>query len=135
VPTPSPPRLTVLTHGLTPRYGHLTWEWIAGLRSVIHPALFAAPLYLLKLARIDSTTTISVAASLLQSTAAAATDNYVYLLTSKLYGLETARCDSSPQCSPRHLQHDSHTLHQFSGTPEGRLPSGIPHAYHTAHPD
>ncbi len=26
------------------RYGHLTWEWGAGIRSYLHPLLFAAPL-------------------------------------------------------------------------------------------
>ena len=26
------------------RYGHLTWEWGAGIRSYVHPLLFAAPL-------------------------------------------------------------------------------------------
>lgn len=25
-------------------YGHLTWEWGAGIRSYMHPLLFAAPL-------------------------------------------------------------------------------------------
>ncbi len=30
------------------RYGHLTWEWAAGLRSYAHPLLFATLYSLLK---------------------------------------------------------------------------------------
>lgn len=42
-----------VAHSMVFGYGHLTWEWQAenALRSVLYPALFAAPMYLLKVGR------------------------------------------------------------------------------------
>jgi phosphatidylinositol glycan class B len=62
------------------RYGHLTWEWAAGIRSYVHPLLFALPYALLKGLHLDSTWAITRVPLLVQALAAAATDLYVVRL-------------------------------------------------------
>lgn len=36
------------------RYGHLTWEWKKGIRSYLHPLLFAALYKVLAFLRLDT---------------------------------------------------------------------------------
>ena len=36
------------------RYGHLTWEWQRGLRSHVHPLIFAALYKILALLHLDN---------------------------------------------------------------------------------
>jgi hypothetical protein len=43
-----------LSRGLGCRYGHLTWEWQRGLRSYLHPLIFAALYKILALLRLDT---------------------------------------------------------------------------------
>ena len=71
-------------------YGHLTWEWAAGLRSYAHPLLFAAPYALLRLLRLDSAWALVRLPLLLQALAAAATDAYVAQLAGLLGGPQVA---------------------------------------------
>ena len=71
-------------------YGHLTWEWAAGLRSYAHPLLFAAPYALLRALRLDSTWALVRLPLLLQALAAAATDAYVAELAGLLGGPQVA---------------------------------------------
>lgn len=68
-------------------YGHLTWEWAAGLRSYAHPLLFAAPYAVLKALRLDASWAVAWVPLLVQALAAAATDLYV----AKLAGLALGR--------------------------------------------
>lgn len=43
------------------RYGHLTWEWAAGLRSYAHPLLFTPGLTILKLLHLDTPAAVQLA--------------------------------------------------------------------------
>lgn len=55
-----------VAHKIVFGYGHVTWEWTAGLRSYIHPLLFTPPWLLLKALHIDTTTTLDISARLVQ---------------------------------------------------------------------
>lgn len=58
----APKRIAIpLQLGLMCRYGHLTWEWAAGLRSYAHPLLFTPGLLLLRLLRLDSPAAVQLA--------------------------------------------------------------------------
>lgn len=72
------------------RYGHLTWEWAAGLRSYAHPLLFAAPLAALRALGLDSAWAVARVPLLLQALAAAATDAYVAKLAALAGGPQVA---------------------------------------------
>lgn len=72
------------------RYGHLTWEWAAGLRSYAHPLLFAAPLALLRALGLDSAWAVVRVPLLLQALAATATDLYVTRLAALVGGPQVA---------------------------------------------
>lgn len=63
------------------RYGHLTWEWGAGLRSYVHPLLYGSFYYFLKLLGLDGRYAIFKGPQLLHSVLAAWTDVSVYRLT------------------------------------------------------
>lgn len=73
------------------RYGHLTWEWAAGLRSYVHPLLFATVYSLLKALRMDSAWAVTRAPLLLQAWCAAATDMYVARLAALELGQHIGR--------------------------------------------
>ncbi|PRW18326.1 GPI mannosyltransferase 3 [Chlorella sorokiniana] len=79
-----------VAHRLVFGYGHLTWEWAAGLRSYAHPLLFAAPYALLRVLRLDSAWALVRLPLLLQALAAAATDAYVAKLAGLLGGPQVA---------------------------------------------
>ena len=79
-------------------YGHLTWEWAAGLRSYAHPLLFAAPYATLKALGLDSAWAVVRVPLLLQALAAAATDVYVVKLARHLLGQQAARWGSVETC-------------------------------------
>ena len=64
------------------RHGHLTWEWAAGLRSYVHPLVFAVPYVALRALRLDSAWAVVRVPLLVQALAAAATDLYVTRLAS-----------------------------------------------------
>ena len=74
------------------RYGHLTWEWAAGLRGYTHPLLFAAPFQLLAWLRLDTPASLPASAQVLQGVMAAAADVFVFRLARLLFGLQAARC-------------------------------------------
>ena len=81
-----------LTPGSRRRYGHLTWEWAAGLRSYAHPLLFALPFQLLAWMGLDSPATLPASALVMQSALAAATDVSVFRLAKAQFGQQAARC-------------------------------------------
>ena len=91
-PQPPPNRRPASPHppAAPASYGHLTWEWAAGLRSYAHPLLFAAPYALLRALRLDSARAVARLPLLLQALAAAATDAYVAQLARLLAGPEAA---------------------------------------------
>ena len=88
---PSPPH--PLPHPPVPSYGHLTWEWAAGLRSYAHPAPFAALYLALRQLGLDSGWAVRRGPMLLQAVCAAATDVYAYRAALMLFGAEAARCE------------------------------------------
>ncbi|KAK9824054.1 hypothetical protein WJX72_007382 [[Myrmecia] bisecta] len=80
-----------VAHRLAFGYGHLTWEWAAGLRGYAHPLLFAALYKALALLHLDSAWSVANAPRLLQAPLAACADVYVYSLTRELFGAAVAR--------------------------------------------
>ena len=76
---------------LTCRYGHLTWEWVAGLRSYVHPGAFAALYWLLGQLGLDSAWAVRKGPLLLQALCAAAADLYVCKTAELLFDGPAAR--------------------------------------------
>nr|KJB65364.1 hypothetical protein B456_010G092100 [Gossypium raimondii] len=68
------------------RYGHLTWEWEEGIRSYLHPMMFALFYKLLALLRLDTPCVMIKAPRLLQSIFSAVGDLYLYKLSFALFG-------------------------------------------------
>jgi GPI mannosyltransferase 3 len=73
------------------RYGHLTWEWAAGLRSYLHPTIYALFYWALKFLRADSSLLVAKGPRLVQALFAALADIYVYKLSLLLFGSIVAR--------------------------------------------
>lgn len=71
-------------------YGHLTWEWAAGLRSYLHPLLFVPVYSTLKWSGIDTPYLIAKSPQLFQAVFAAGADLYVYKLALLLFGRQVA---------------------------------------------
>jgi hypothetical protein len=55
-----------VAHALVFGYGHYTWEWTAALRGYTHPLLFAAPYWMLRVAGLDTPTTLALVPRVLQ---------------------------------------------------------------------
>ncbi|KAF9286137.1 glycosylphosphatidylinositol anchor biosynthesis [Mortierella alpina] len=66
-------------------YGYLTWEWNVALRSVLHPALFAALYRVLSILGLDDSRLFIYAPRLLQSVFAATADLYTYRFAYRLF--------------------------------------------------
>ena len=62
------------TTALCCRYGYLTWEWAAGLRSYLHPLLFTPAYWLLAVLRVDSAQLVQLAPRITQAALACAHD-------------------------------------------------------------
>ncbi|KAL0728091.1 hypothetical protein Bca4012_024184 [Brassica carinata] len=71
-------------------YGYLTWEWKRGIRSYLHPMLFAFLYKLLHLTGLDTPYVMSKAPRLMQSVFSALGDLYLYKLSDALYGENVA---------------------------------------------
>ena len=67
-----------VAHKLVFGYGHLTWEWAEGLRSYLHPLLFAVLYKTIAFLRIDTPLIVSLSPRLLQALFAAVADVHVY---------------------------------------------------------
>ncbi|KAG0363637.1 glycosylphosphatidylinositol anchor biosynthesis [Gamsiella multidivaricata] len=72
-------------HRITFGYGYLTWEWDVGLRSALHPALFAGLYKALYMLGIDDGSLFIYAPRLLQSVFAAVADFYAYRFAYRLF--------------------------------------------------
>ncbi|KAF8935651.1 hypothetical protein BGZ58_004868 [Dissophora ornata] len=97
-------------HRITFGYGYLTWEWDVGLRSVLHPAIFAVLYKVLALLGLDDGSLFIYAPRLLQSIFATIADFYTYRFANRLFenqvtanwtSLEEAQC-WDPQYWIRH---------------------------------
>ncbi|KAL4458160.1 hypothetical protein ABPG75_013025 [Micractinium tetrahymenae] len=80
-----------VAHRVVFGYGHLTWEWAAGLRSYAHLLLFAGPYAVLRALHLDSAWAVVRVPLLLQALAAAATDLYVAATAALLFRRAVAR--------------------------------------------
>ncbi|CAM8942477.1 unnamed protein product [Rhodiola kirilowii] len=72
-------------------YGHLTWEWKRGLRSYLHPLVFATLYKLLCFCHLDTPWFMARAPRLLQSLFCAVGDLYIYRFSYVLFGHEASR--------------------------------------------
>ncbi|MCO5591543.1 hypothetical protein L7F22_045529 [Adiantum nelumboides] len=75
-----------VAHRIVFGYGHLTWEWSEGLRSYIHPLIFAGLYKVLKCTKMDTRWLVMKAPRLLQALFAAAGDLYLFRLTKLHWG-------------------------------------------------
>ncbi|CAG7891656.1 unnamed protein product [Brassica rapa] len=71
-------------------YGYLTWEWKRGIRSYLHPMLFAFLYKVLHLTGLDTPYVMSKAPRVMQSLFSALGDLYLYKLSDALYGENVA---------------------------------------------
>ncbi|XP_050069537.1 GPI mannosyltransferase 3 [Anopheles maculipalpis] len=63
-----------VAHRLAFGYGHMTWEWAAGVRSYVYPAVFGGLYKLLALCGLDTVELLTVAPKLLQASLSAYAD-------------------------------------------------------------
>ncbi|GMI89136.1 abnormal pollen tube guidance 1 [Hibiscus trionum] len=75
-----------VAHRIAFGYGHLTWEWEEGIRSYLHPMVFALFYKLLALLGLDIPWVMIKGPRLLQSIFSAAGDLYLYKLSLALFG-------------------------------------------------
>ncbi|KAF5789457.1 putative hexosyltransferase [Helianthus annuus] len=75
-----------VAHRITFGYGHLTWEWTKGIRSYLHPMLFAVLYKVLSVLHLDTPLFMIKAPRLLQSVLSAFGDLYMFKLSHVLYG-------------------------------------------------
>ncbi|KAK9928421.1 hypothetical protein M0R45_025557 [Rubus argutus] len=75
-----------VAHHITFGYGHLTWEWKKGIRSYLHPLLFALLYKVLALLGLDTPWLMVRAPRLFQSVFSAFGDLYLYKLAAVFFG-------------------------------------------------
>uniref|UniRef100_A0A5B6YXW7 Mannosyltransferase n=1 Tax=Davidia involucrata TaxID=16924 RepID=A0A5B6YXW7_DAVIN len=80
-----------VAHHITFGYGHLTWEWKKGIRSYLHPVLFALLYKVLALFHLDTPWFMVKAPRLLQSILSAVGDLYLYKLSQVIFGEHVAQ--------------------------------------------
>ncbi|CAI9782990.1 unnamed protein product [Fraxinus pennsylvanica] len=78
-------------HRITFGYGHLTWEWKKGIRTYLHPVLFAALYKVLAFFHLDTPLFMTRAPRLLQSVFSAIGDLYLYKFSQVLFGKHVAK--------------------------------------------
>ncbi|GJX62428.1 GPI mannosyltransferase 3 [Tanacetum coccineum] len=108
-----------VAHRVTFGYGHLTWEWTKGIRSYLHPMLFAVLYKVLSILHLDTPLFMIKAPRLLQSIFSAFGDLYLFKLSHVLYGGRVAQWALFAQlsnwfmfyCSTRTLSNSLETVH------------------------
>ncbi|XP_024975535.1 GPI mannosyltransferase 3 isoform X1 [Cynara cardunculus var. scolymus] len=80
-----------VAHRITFGYGHLTWEWTKGIRSYLHPMIFAVLYKVLSVLHLDTPLFMIKAPRLLQSIFSAFGDLYMFKLSHVLYGSHVAQ--------------------------------------------
>lgn len=80
-----------VAHRLVFGYGHLTWEWKKGIRSYLHPLLFAVLYKVLAFLHLDTPWIMLKAPRLLQSIFAAICDLYLYKFSDIVFGNQVAQ--------------------------------------------
>ncbi|PWN41769.1 hypothetical protein IE81DRAFT_367251 [Ceraceosorus guamensis] len=83
---------TEVAHHAVFGYGWRTWEWMSDearggeIRGFLHPAIFAALMWIVRLLRMDAPIILATAPRLLQAVFAACSDLSVYKLSDRLVG-------------------------------------------------
>ncbi|KAF4383844.1 hypothetical protein G4B88_016277 [Cannabis sativa] len=80
-----------VAHRIAFGYGHLTWEWKKGIRSYLHPLIFALFYKVLALLGLDTPLFMVKAPRLLQSMFSAVGDLYLYKLSVIVFGERVAK--------------------------------------------
>ncbi|XP_076958345.1 mannosyltransferase APTG1-like [Bidens hawaiensis] len=80
-----------VAHRVTFGYGHLTWEWSKGIRSYLHPMLFAILYKILSILHLDTPLFMIKAPRLFQSVFSAFGDLYLFKLSHVLFGGHVAQ--------------------------------------------
>ncbi|PRQ37646.1 putative hexosyltransferase [Rosa chinensis] len=80
-----------VAHRITFGFGHLTWEWKKGIRSYLHPLLFAFLYKVLALLGLDTPWFMVKAPRLFQSLFSAFGDLYLYKFSVILFGDQVAK--------------------------------------------
>lgn len=80
-----------VAHRLVFGYGYLTWEWQEGLRGYTFPLFFAGAFKLLHILGLDNTTVLIVVPRFLQAILAAFGDLYLFKMSTKMFGKESAK--------------------------------------------
>nr|GMC84286.1 GPI mannosyltransferase 3 [Ipomoea batatas] len=80
-----------VAHHITFGYGHLTWEWRKGIRSYLHPSIFALLYKILTFLKLDIPWFMIRAPRLLQSVFSAVGDLYMYKLSRVLFDDHVAK--------------------------------------------
>ncbi|XP_038970951.1 GPI mannosyltransferase 3 isoform X2 [Phoenix dactylifera] len=80
-----------VAHRIVFGYGHLTWEWKRGIRSYLHPLVFALLYKIMAFLRLDTPWFMVKAPRLLQSLFSSFGDLYMYKLSKLLFDEHVAR--------------------------------------------
>ncbi|KAM0952550.1 putative hexosyltransferase [Dioscorea sansibarensis] len=80
-----------VAHSITFGYGHLTWEWKKGIRSYLHPVVFALLYRVMGFLHLDTPWLMRKAPRVLQSVFASFADLYLYKLSRLIYDAHVAR--------------------------------------------
>ncbi|CAL9749899.1 unnamed protein product [Musa acuminata subsp. burmannicoides] len=80
-----------VAHRVVFGYGHLTWEWKKGIRSYLHPLVFALLYKVLGFLRLDTPWFMAKAPRLLQSLFASIGDVYMYKLSKLIFDEHVAK--------------------------------------------
>ncbi|XP_021899812.1 GPI mannosyltransferase 3 isoform X2 [Carica papaya] len=80
-----------VAHHIVFGYGHLTWEWKKGIRSFLHPLLFASLYKVLALLGLDTPWFMMHSPRMLQSIFSAVGDLYLFRLSDVLFGSTVAK--------------------------------------------
>ncbi|KAK1549848.1 hypothetical protein Q3G72_008903 [Acer saccharum] len=80
-----------VAHHIVFGYGHLTWEWKEGIRSYLHPMLFALLYKILAILHLDFPWFMVNAPRLLQAIFSAVGDLYLYKLSNALFNDRVAK--------------------------------------------
>jgi len=77
---------TEVAHKLVFGYGFMTWEWIVGLRTYMHPLMFAFLFHCLKAAGLDNPQAIIIIPRIAQAILTGLGEWYFYQLIKKYFG-------------------------------------------------
>ncbi|KAG9441821.1 hypothetical protein H6P81_017675 [Aristolochia fimbriata] len=107
-----------VAHRIVFGYGHLTWEWQRGIRSYLHPLIFAALYKIIAFFQLDTPWFMMKAPRLLQSIFSSVGDLYLYKLSCLIFNEHTAKwvlfCQLTNWfmffCSPRTLSNVLETV-------------------------